>query len=93
MFDPSANLLASVCDNLSCLGLQGCRLLYWFSDCLLDALTHGPEVAGVRGLLNVLGQLQPVVVCAAACCFLFAEPCCVQLSLPEDCVDWGYACS
>ena len=70
MFDPSAHLLASVCDNLSCLGLQGCRLLCWFSGCLLDALIHGPEVACFRGLLNVLGQLQPVVVCAAACCLL-----------------------
>ena len=70
MFDPSAHLLASVCDNLSCLGLQGCRLLCWFSGCLLDALIHGPDVAGVRGLLNVLEQLEPVVVCAAACCLL-----------------------
>ena len=66
MLCPSLHLFATVCDDLACGELEGSNLDGARAEDFLHALIHGADVATVRGDLDSVTQVKPVVICTLA---------------------------
>ena len=82
MLRPSLHLFAAVGDDLACGGLEWSNLDGARAKGFLHALIHGADVATVRGDLDAVTQVEPVVICTLAsnpldvpCCRPGSGPC------------------
>ena len=66
MLCPSLHLFAAVGDDLACGGFEWSNLDGARAKGFLHALIHGADVATVRGDLDAVTQVEPVVICTLA---------------------------
>ena len=66
MLRPSLHLFAAVGDDLACGGLEWSNLDGARAKGFLHALIHGADVSTVRGDLDAVTQVEPVVICTLA---------------------------
>ena len=60
------HLFASVCDNVTGGGLEGCNLGGTWTEGFLHAIRHGTNVAAVSRVLNTLTKAQPTFIGTAS---------------------------